>query len=482
MDADVVVVGAGPVGLLLAAELALAGVRPFVLERLAAPSDQPKARGIGVLAAEALRRRGLGADLDREHEQGLRMLARDHGTTRTHFAWIHKIDQEAADPDRRGALIGQPALDRLLGRHLDGLGVPVHRGWTVTGLRQDPHEVTLTVETPTGTRSLTAGHVAGCDGGHSTVRKLAGFEFPGTPPLMTIRYAHAEVRNRDVLPPPGRLDGGTLFHDDAMIATFDFADTAPDRSAPLTTEEVRDSVRRVAGAEVGFAAFHGGLRFTDQARQAGTYRCGRTLLAGDAAHVHSPNGGQGLNLGLMDAMNLGWKLAATARGEADDSLLGTYTAERHPVGAAVLHNTRAQSALLAPGPHVDALRDIMSGLMELPEVNRHLSRLLSGVTHRYPMPYPAGHPATGTHCPPLTVDGTVPLERLTAGGRALLLHPQAEHIGTGDRVEAVTIDKLSDDRFAALLLRPDGVIAWAAAPGDDLRPGELQRALDTWFA
>ena len=266
-----------------------------------------------------------------------------------------------------------------------------------------------------------------------------------------------------------------------MIATFDFADTAPDRSAPLSAEEVHDSVCRVTGVDIEFAAFHGGLRFTDQARQADTYRRGRILLAGDAAHVHSPNGGQGLNLGLMDAMNLGWKLAASIRDDAADTLLDSYTAERHPVAAAVLHNTRAQSALLAPGPHVDALRDIMTDLMDLPEVNRHLSRLLSAVGHHYPLTYPAGHPSAGAHCPPLTVDDTIPLEQLTISGRPLLLHPQAKHIDTGDRVDAVPIDKLSHNRLAAVLLRPDGVIAWAAAPGGNLQPAGLQQALDTWF-
>ena len=200
-------------------------------------------------------------------------------------------------------------------------------------------------------------------------------------------------------------------------------------------------------------------------------RCGRTLLAGDAAHVHSPSGGQGLSLGLMDAMNLGWKLAAAVRG--DDRLLDSYTAERHPVGAAVLRNTRAQSALLAPGPHVDALRDVVSDLMDLPEVNRHLSRLLSGVAIRYQMPYPASHPLVGTACPPLMVDGR-PLEELTTSGRPLLLHPEAKAIAD-DRVDAVVAHGLGDERLTAVLLRPDGVIAWA---DDD---AGLRQAVDTWF-
>ena len=481
MDADVVVVGAGPVGLLLAAELALAGVRPLVLERLAGPSEQPKARGIGPLAAEALRRRGLGADLDREHEEGLRALEHDHGTTKTHFAWIHKIDPEAADPGRQGTLIGQPALEALLRRHLLDLGIEVHHGFTVTGWRAGAGEVTLGVDTPTGSREITTGWVVGCDGGHSAVRKLAGFDFPGTPPLMVIRYAHARVTDRELLPPPGRLPAGTLFHDDDMIATFDFGDTTADRSAPLSADEVRDSVRRVTGVDVTIADFKGGLRFTDQARQAATYRLGRTLLAGDAAHVHSPNGGQGLNLGLIDAMNLGWKLAAVVRGEAPDDLLDTYTAERHPVGAAVLHNTRAQSALLAPGPHVDALRDIVSDLMDLPEVNRYMSRLLSGVAIRYSLPYEAAHPLAGAHCPPLTIDGVTPLDTLTKTGRPLLLHPDAKSIETGPQIDAVPATTLGRDDLTAALLRPDGVLAWAAAPGDDQHPSQLGEALATWF-
>jgi 2-polyprenyl-6-methoxyphenol hydroxylase-like FAD-dependent oxidoreductase len=480
MDAEIVVVGAGPVGMLLAAELALAGVRPVVLERLAAPGDEPKARGIGVLAAEALRRRGLGAALDREHEKGLRALARDHGTTRTHFAWIHKIDAETADPGRRGALIGQPALERLLREHLRELGVEVRYGCAVTARSETPDGVTLDVDTPAGRQRIMAGYVVGCDGGRSVVRKSAGFDFPGTGPLMTVRYARAEVRNRHELPPPGRLPGGTLFHEDGVIATFDFGDTDPDRSVSLSAGEVRASVRRVAGVDAELGAFHGGLRFTDQARQVTSYRRGRTLLAGDAAHVHSPNGGQGLNLGLMDATNLGWKLAATVRGEAPEGLLDTYTAERHPVGAAVLHNTRAQSALLAPGPHVDALRDIVGDLMDLPEVNRHLSRLLSGVAHRHALPYPARHPAAGQHCPPLTVNGVTPLEQLTTDGRALLLHPRAHEIETGPRVRAVTVTTFDDDRFAAVLLRPDGVVAWAAAPGDVLTSEEVRPALEAW--
>jgi 2-polyprenyl-6-methoxyphenol hydroxylase-like FAD-dependent oxidoreductase len=460
MDADVVVVGAGPVGLLLAAELARAGVHPIVLEQLIAPVGLPKARGIGVLAAEALRRRGLGEALDREHEVGLAALAREHGTTRGHFAWIHKLDPEAADPGRRGALIGQPALEQVLRDHLAGLGSTVRYGWRVTACKQDAEGVTVTAETPTGPCQVTAAYVVGCDGGHSAVRKLAGYSFPGTDPLMTVRYARAEVRAGESLPPSGRLPGGTLFHDDGVLATFDFEGGPAGREAPLSADEMRESVRRVAGVDVEIESFQGGLRFTDQARQVETYRRGRVLLAGDAAHVHSPNGGQGLNLGLLDAMNLGWKLAATVRGTAPEGLLDTYSDERHPVGASVLHNTRAQSALLAPGPHVDALRDIVGDLMDLPEVNVYLSRLLSGVAHRYPLPYPAAHPAAGTHCPTLLHGDEAPLLRQATG-------PDPIRTTTGES-------------FAALLLRPDGVIAWALAPGAEPDPAGLRLAQAAW--
>lgn len=483
--ADVVIVGAGPVGLLLACELSLAGVRPVVLERLPAPDTAPKARGLGVLAHEALRRRGFGPDLDRAHALGTGALAREHGTTRGHFAWIHKIDQELADPGRRGTLIAQPELERLLRDRATQSGVPVRYSSAVTALRRgedalsaDPVEVA--VATPDGSRLITAAYVVGCDGGHSAVRRLAGFSFPGTGPLMTARYAHAEVLGRDPLPRPGRLPGGTLFHDKDMIATFDFADADYDRTAPLTPEEMRASVRRVAGADVELRDFQGGLRFTDRAAQAETYQQGRVLLAGDAAHIHSPNGGQGLNLGLMDAMNLGWKLAATVRDSGSGQLLLSYTAERHPVAAGVLHNTLAQSALLAPGPHTDALRDIMSDLMDLPEVNRHLSRLLSGIEHRYAMPYEHSHPLVGTHCPPLDAEGTQ-LQDAMRSGRPLLLHAAIYACAPEEGVERLEVTSFGRSDLAAVLLRPDGVIAWAASPTGTSNEAGLHEALKHWW-
>ncbi|WP_406445733.1 FAD-dependent monooxygenase [Streptomyces sp. NBC_01613] len=485
-DADVIVVGAGPVGLLLAAELRLAGAVPLVLERLAAPSPQRKARGVGPLAAEALARRGLGERLAAHGAAGTADKARDHGSEKGHFSAIFKIDPALQDePDRRGVWIWQPELEVLLAEYATGLGVEIRREHTVTGLAQDDGTVTLTVVGPHGEHRLSAGHVVGCDGGRSTVRRLTGFAFPGTAPTMTTRRAEAEIlEGADRLPPAGRQPRGILHYGPGMLATFDYGDTPEDREAPLTAEELQNSVRRVTGVDVTVAITGETLRVTDHARQAATYRRGRVLLAGDAAHVHSPMGGQGLNLGLMDAANLGWKLAADVRGDAPPGLLDSYTGERHPVGARVLHNTRAQSALLAPGPHTDALRDVFSDLMDLPEVNRRLGDMMSGLADAYDFPYPSTHPLVGRHCPDLTFKaGTREehLSRYTRGGLPVLLAPDVRPAEPWrGRVELVQVESIAYDGLDAVLVRPDGAIAWAGGAEPDVEG--LETALRTWFS
>ena len=487
MDADVIVVGDGPVGLMLAAELRLAGARPLVLERLPEPSRQRKARGIGPLAAEALRRRGLGEQLAEHHPDGRDQRKREHGSEKDHFAWIHKIDPALQqEPDRRGVLIWQPDLEAILAGHAARLGVPVLRDNTVTGLTPYDDHVDVTVETPAGPRLVRAAYVVGCDGGRSSVRKLAGFDFPGTDPIMTARQARVQLADADLLPPPGRTGRGTLLHAPGNLGTFDFAPSGEQRDEPVTKEELEASVRRVAGVDITITELSDALRFTDGARQASTYRLGRILLAGDAAHVHSPNGGQGLNLGLMDAVNLGWKLAAEVRGQATAGLLDTYNAERHPIGAAVLQNTRAQSALLQPGPHMDALRDIFADLMDLPEVNRYLGRLLSGLSVRYAFPDDS-HPLVGCHCPDLKLvlaGKVIGLSDLTHDGDSLLLAPVGSDAfergaAVDGRLRVVPVDSIEYDDLSALLIRPDGVVAWAAGPTPDL--AVLDTALSTWF-
>src|SRR5882757_9974210 len=473
-DSDVIVIGAGPVGLLLAAELKLGGVHPVVVERLAEPTQETKARGIGALATEALWRRGLGPRLAEAHPGGTRDLVRDHGSTLGHFANIHKL---VPDGDRHGTQIWQPALERVLTEHAETLGVPILRGYEVVGLEPDPAAVIVVAKTPQGERRLRAPYVVGCDGGRSTVRKLAGFGFPGTPALL--RTIAGRVRFVGEVPAAGRYEAGEFIRGGGMAGVTEPASgAAPD--GPVTAGELAAGIRRVTGAEVRVEELHDGRRFSDQARQADTYRSGRVLLAGDAAHVHAPSGGQGLNLGLIDAVNLGWKLAAVLRGSAPETLLDTYTRERHPAGEAVLSNTRAQSALLAPGSHVDALREIVAELMDIPAVNRYFTDLLSGVYQRYEFPYPTEDPV-GRHCPDLELvdeQGRVsrPHEHMRSGGGLLLLTPGTRHLAAyaAGRVAIVTVTNAFMN-MDALLLRPDGVVAWASG-----NPGSLGTALDTW--
>ncbi|MCF3960357.1 FAD-dependent monooxygenase [Streptomyces fuscigenes] len=498
MTTDVLVVGAGPVGLLLAAELRLAGASPLVLEQSTAPSGERRARGVGPLAAEALQRRGLGPLLAAHHPRGDAERAADHGSEKHHFAWIHKIDPALQEePGRRGVLIRQPDLEAILREYAAGLGVAVRNGHVVTALAQDEEGVTVTADTPGGIRRFRAPYAVGCDGGRSTVRKLAGFEFHGTPPTMIARHAEVDLEGAESLPPSGRTPAGTLFHTPGLVGTFDFdlGDAPADRTAPVTREEMQASLRRVSGTRVTVTRIGSALRVSDHARQVSTYRRGRVLLAGDAAHVHSPNGGQGLNLGLMDAANLGWKLAAEVRGEAPEGLLDSYTRERRPVGAAVLHNTRAQSALMRPGPHTDALRDIVSDLMDLPEVNRYFGRMMSGLATRYTFPYMPSdaHPLVGRHCPDLELAAVTPrasrtvrLSRLTPGGGTVLLAPAGSRVLADaapwqDRLAIVEASRVDRDDLSAALIRPDGVVAWAAAP--DLSPdgSALTAALGTWL-
>lgn len=468
MDGDVIVVGAGPVGLFLAAELQLGGARAVVVEQRTAPATEARARGIGALATEALWRRGLGPRLAEAHRDGVRDFARDHRSTLGHFANIHKL---VPDPERQGTYIWQRELERVLATHAAALGVRILRGHEVVALEPDDGGVTVVTGTE---RRLRGRYLAGCDGGRSTVRTLAGFGFPGTPPLL--RTIFGRVRLAGEVPPVGRYEAGTFLCGGDLAGVSEPA-VGTAASGPVTAADLSAAIRRVTGADVLVEDLHDARRFSDHARQADTYRHGRVLLAGDAAHVHSASGGQGLNLGLLDAANLGWKLAAVVRGDAPDELLDTYSRERHPAGAAVLRNTRAQSALLAPGPHVDALRDVVAELMDIPEANRYFTELLSAVNTRYEFPYPAPEPV-GRHSPDLELvddDGRRSSlhEHARSGRGLLLLTPRTRELAARapGRVDVVPVTN-TEPR----LIRPDGVVAWA--PGDR---GSLDTAFDTWF-
>ncbi|WP_329128849.1 FAD-dependent monooxygenase [Streptomyces caniferus] len=508
-DADVVVAGGGPVGLMLACELALAQVSVVVLERLTDVDTTIKAGAINSPTAEALYRRGMLPGLaaaQRDAYERFRSFLRQRqaaGATGVrqppkfagHFAGImlrgDLLDESDPDFDGLGpaaeaGFVPQEALERLLGARAAELGVDLRRGVTLTGF--DADEDGVHVHTSDG--SLRTGWLAGCDGGRSTVRRLAGLPFPGTDPEITGHQAVVEMTGADALGAGWNFTRtGTYVHGPVpgRILTVEFDGPPADREAPLTAEELQTALRKVSGvADVTIHTVHSATRFTDNARQVPDYRSGRVLLAGDAAHVHSPFGGQGLNLGLGDAMNLGWKLAATVRGWAPEGLLDTYTAERHPLGAWVLDWTRAQVALMRPESHARALREVIAELTGTTTATTFFAKKISGVLQRYDLP--GDHPLTGRSAPDLELsDGTRLAEHLH-GGQGLLLDlaedagVRRRATGYGERVRVLSARCPERPGLAGLLVRPDGCTAWAAdSPGGPGTPDELDAALRRWF-
>ncbi len=390
MTYDVVVAGAGPVGLFLAAEVRLAGASVLVLERDEDPARPAKAgsmgaRGLNTPTVAALHLRGL---LPAVRASSLFWFPADEPPPEPgsegepalftpafigHFAGIDlradrldPTDPEIVPDPLGGGVIAQQDLEDILAAHATGLGVEIRRGVAVTGLEEG---VVRTSEGP-----LAAGWLVGCDGGRSTVRKFAGFGFPGVDPVFTGRQAIVEMTGAEGLvrgdwqrgEAGSYVVGGWGTEEAPRIHTVEFV-PPEDGRAEVTAEELQASLRRVSGVDVTITKVHAATRYADTTRQADTYRRGRVLLAGDAAHVHSPAGGQGLNLGIGDALNLGWKLAAVARGQAPESLLDTYTAERHPIGAWVQNWTLAQTAVSRPDdPRAEALRAVLTELLDTP--------------------------------------------------------------------------------------------------------------------
>jgi 2-polyprenyl-6-methoxyphenol hydroxylase-like FAD-dependent oxidoreductase len=367
MNYDVLVAGAGPVGLTLAIELRLAGVRVLVAEQRTELDTALKAGAINTASAEAFERRGLLTAL--QAAEGQQRHLAGHGERQKpasvgHFGGIQvpadPVDED--DPGLRGhgpawyVQVPQVEVERVLGERATQLGVEVRRGVEVRGF--DAEEAGVTVHLLDG-EDVQVAWLVGCDGGRSLVRQLAGFEFPGTDPSITFRQAVATVQGAERLErgwqhtPAGVYVYGPM---PGRIRTVELDGPPADREAPVTVAEMDASLRRVSGADVRVTEVISGTRFTDNARQATTYRRGRVLLCGDAAHVHSPFSGQGLNLGIGDAVNLGWKLAATVHGWAPAGLLDTYTTERHPIGAWVLDWTRAQVAVMRGDDYSRALR------------------------------------------------------------------------------------------------------------------------------
>ena len=500
---DVVIAGAGPVGLLLACELALAKLDVLVLEQAERPEAPLKApplgtRGLSVATGEALHRRGLLDDLlaaadaarttsDRPAQEGVPGVPRK--AQAGHFAGI-PIDRAKIDLSGWKYRLPSPAstnfaadmgsVEAVLAARAMALGVDIRRGLAVTGLDDGGEEVTVHA----GDRAFRGRWLVGCDGGRSAVRKLAGFEFVGTEPEFTAYSALVDIADPEQLR-PGRnsTPSGFYMNEPGRIAIADFDGGAFDRSNAITREHLQAVLRKVSGTDVTLSCVHLATSFTDRARLVTAYRRGRVLLAGDAAHIHSALGGQGLNAGLGDAMNLGWKLAATVRGRAPAELLDTYHAERHPVGQWVLDWTRAQAAIMRTGPHARAIEGVVRDLADTPDGATWFAERLWGVSLHYDLG--GGHPLVGYSAPDFEFDdGRTLASHLRDGTGVLvdfdrsapLLHPIAPWSG---RVRYVAGGAKNELGLTALLVRPDGFVAWASdtAPGTHDVAAEATR----WF-
>ncbi|MEV6342328.1 FAD-dependent monooxygenase [Actinoplanes sp. NPDC051851] len=480
MAHDVVVAGAGPVGLMLACELQLAGVRTVVVDRLPKPSGQSRALGLHARTVEVLDQRGL---LDRFRE-GAPVWPT------AHFAGLRRLDLSALDGNHTYALmVPQSRTEAILAERAVELGVEIRYGHEVTELVQDEDGVSVTVRTPAGDQRLRASYLVGCDGGTSAVRKLAGIDFPGSP--STMNAVLGDVRLAEEQPPgpqlrrmPGGLFGVVpLGEDNYRVVAVEFRTQPRPRELPVTLEELRASVKRVAGVELEMDQPIWMSRFGNATRQAAQYRSGRIFLAGDAAHVHFPAGGQGLNTGVQDAVNLGWKLAAVVAGWAPPGLIDSYHAERHPVAQQVCHNTRAQLALMDPAEEITPLRELFGHLMEFASVNRYLAGMIAGVDIRYDL---AGvdHPLVGKRLPDLSIGGPVSRTvNLLHSGRGVLLDFASDPgiaelvAGWAGRVDHVVAR--CDTEVSAMLVRPDGYVAWAT--GLSATSDGLGDALARWF-
>jgi 2-polyprenyl-6-methoxyphenol hydroxylase-like FAD-dependent oxidoreductase len=446
---DVLIAGAGPTGLMTAAELALAGVGVTVLERREGPG-LPRPVGLQPRTAELLEMRGLdpadqSIDGPSGHFAGL-PVPLDHSVWRTRHPRVLNRTQDD--------------LEAMLAEHAVKHGAVIDRGHEVTTLDVDADGVTVD--------GLRARWLVACDGAHSTVRRLLGVPFPGRTETYVATLAHIRLAAASELVPAraahfsevtrqanGHWSMLTPLGDGGHRFVFGSTTAQPGRDAPVSDGEVTEALTALYGPETRLGEVYGASRFNDATRQLERYRHGRVLFAGDAAHIHPPLGGQGLNLGVQDAMNLGWKLAATVRGSAPDGLLDSYHAERHPAAERVLRHTAAQRVFTTPNrsENVEALREIVVDLMRLPDANRYFSGLLSGLG----LSYPDAHRVPDLDL--TTAAGPTRLSALLHGGRGLLLdlgdHPEPAGLtGQVDFVRAATDN--TEHRGRLLLIRPDG--------------------------
>ena len=478
---SVVIAGGGPTGLMLAGELAVAGVDVVIVEpRTSQHVDGSRAGGLHSRTIEVLDQRGIAQ----------RFLSAGQTMQVQGFAMIPLDISDFPTRHNYGLALWQSQFEPILADWVAELGVPILRGCGVVGFAQDETGVHVELS---GDTSLRADYLVGCDGGRSVVRTTAGIDFAGSDPSTSWMIAQVEMGEEPEL--GMRPEGGGIGPVNREEAGGPFRIVVRERHAEHTREptlqDLSEALIVAYGTDFGVHSPSWISRFTDMARQAACYRHGRVLLAGDAAHVHPPHGGQGLNTGVQDAVNLGWKLAQVVNQTSPESLLDTYHAERHPVGARVLHNTMAQVALTSPDDRHQALRDTMTKLLGMEEPRRHIAAMLSGLDIRYDLG--EGHPLLGRRMPDLdvhTADGPTRVFTLLHDARAVLLNlgePGGFDVSPwGRRVQLV--DARHDgvwqlpvlDEIAAppaVLIRPDGHVAWAG----DLTEPQLPRALATWF-
>ncbi|NED52130.1 rifampin monooxygenase [Micromonospora aurantiaca] len=468
---DVIVVGGGPTGMMLASELRLQGVGVLVLERDAEPPPYVRSLGLHVRSIEVMDQRGL---LERFLDNGGKHPIRGF------FAGIDKpapADLDTAHPYVLG--IPQTRTDRLLADHAAEVGAEIRRGRAVTGLEQDDDGVTVHLDGEPS-EPLRARFAVGCDGGRSTVRKLLGVGFPGEPSTVDTLLGEMEVTASpdeittimtEVRRTEKRFGLGPSGRPGVFRVVVPAADVT---SVPPTLDDFKRQLTAYAGTDFGVHSPRWLSRFGDATRLAERYRIGRVFLAGDAAHIHPPLGGQGLNLGIQDAFNLGWKLAAAVNGWAPDGLLDTYESERRPVAADVLTNTRAQMLLTTNEPGPQAVREVLTQLMDFDEVNRFLIEKVTAIGVRYDVG--EGHALLGRRLRDVPLPHGRLYELMRTGGGLLLDGTGKLSVdGWADRVGLVagTGDELD---VPAVLLRPDGHVVWT---GDDQRT--LDDALTRWF-
>ncbi|WP_214072744.1 FAD-dependent monooxygenase [Mucilaginibacter sp. dw_454] len=495
---DVIIAGAGPVGLFLACELALAKCSVLILEKTADPHSSLKKlpfgiRGLSAPTIEALDRRNLLQELEvhkrvkNPHQKAEQGGRRQIG----HFAgipfregnvdasqWKYRLPS-STEP----SLISEMAeLEIIFAHRAEALGVEIKRGFAINNFQQTENLVTI----QSADQSFEAKWLVGCDGARSIVRKLGGFEFAGTEPEFTGYTTQIDIADPEKLG-QGRIvtsKGMYMQSQPGYVVIQDFDGGAFHGSdKPITIEHVQEVLRRVSGTDVTINTLHITTTWTDRARQATTYRNGRVLLAGDAAHIHAPLGGQGLNLGLGDAMNLGWKLAATIHQKAPKDLLDTYYTERYPVGEQVLNWSRAQVGIMGPKPESRALHAIISDLMETSDGASYFAARVWGINTKYDLG--SDHPLVGRSTPNFELEDVKTIADLMHNGKGILLDFTAD-----DAIQSLANQYLNQIKYisgpareqlglSAVLIRPDGIVAWAA--DNELDLVELQQAVQKWF-